>query len=286
MGRFLYACIVIYDMGIDEFKTQSGSVSNRDMRDVGDVKAAVAESDADIVDTESRSGSFSCLCVCKHCGDKFWKGVSRIERGDGSYCSIECSAQGRKGQVISDLNTTDDIVCYIAGLVFGDGHLRYIEETGNYNVIFVNTSIELIDSFKRSVDSIGGSVSVRVTETKDSLHSDCYYAKVSSVKLYNHINDNIYTPEDVLMYCTTDSQKLLFVRGFYEAEGSVQDYRARISQADKDILCIVSKFISDTTGIECDIRKHGGQYYNLVVEGKDDVSAFVEAVDPTIKGDC
>lgn len=272
-------------MGIDEFKTQNGSVVNRDMRGVEDVKAAVDESDADIVDIESRSGSFSCLCICKHCGDEFWKGVSRIERGDGNYCSIECSAQGRKGQVMSDLNTTDDVVCYIAGLVFGDGHLRYIDKTGNYNVIFVNTSIDLIDSFKRSIESIGGSVSVRVTETKDGSHSDCYYAKVSSVKLYNHINDNIYTPEDVMRYCTTDDQKLLFVKGFYEAEGSIQDYRARISQADKDILRIVNKFIADTTGIECDIREYEDQYYNLVIEGKDDIGAFIEAVDPTIKGE-
>lgn len=272
-------------MGLDEFNTspeQTKSTSKNIIQDESEIEKIILNSDAVVLDYESRRGGYSCKCKCKQCGDIFRKGISRIKRGDGKYCSMECSSKGRKGVSQKDIDLDSIELYYIAGLVYGDGHLRYIQETGNYDVNFTNTSVRLIDSFKSSVTELGGKVNI-TTSVRGDNHSDCYTAKVSSLSLYNEIESNFSSPSDVSNSCVTKDQKLKFLQGFYEAEGSIQEYRLRISQKDKEILNVLSKFIDSEVGVSPVIRKHNNKYFNLVVGSSSDVNMFIDEVDPVIK---
>jgi len=283
MGSFIHMDAFIYDMGIESFNTGDGNGGTRNMRSESDVQEAISNSDALIKDYEARSGSYSCKCVCKNCSSLFWKGVSRIERGDGSYCCIECSSESRKGEAQLDLDLHGVDIYYISGLIYGDGHIRHIEETGNYNVTLTNTSMDVIESFKRSVDNIGGTANVSTSVRDDKNHSDCYTAKVSSIQLYKFMKNNMITPQDVSSNCSTESEKVNFLRGFYEAEGSIQKYRMRISQKDKDILKVISRFITDIAAIEPNIREYNKEYHNLVVQNRSDIKKLILKLDPVIK---
>ena len=273
-------------MSIDEFKSESKqthSTSKDVIQDEEEIKNIILDSDVIVLDYESRRGGYSCKCKCKECGDTFRKGISRIKRGDGKYCSMECSSEGRTGVSQKNIDTDSIELYYIAGLVYGDGHLRHIQSTGNYNVSFTNTSLDLIDSFKTSVEDIGGVVNLSTHVRNNDNHSDCYTAKVSSLSLYDKMKSDFSSPSDVSDSCNTRSQKLRFIQGFYEAEGSIQKYRLRMSQKDRSILNLLSDFIDSEIGIDSVVRQYDNDYHNLVVSSSADVESFIDEVDPVIK---
>lgn len=273
-------------MGLDDFNTspeQSKSASKNVIQDESEIEKIISDSDAVVLNYESRRGGYSCECECKQCGDVFRKGISRIERGDGKYCSMECSSKARKGVSQKNIDIDSIELYYVAGLVYGDGHLRHIEDTGNYNVSFTNTSLTLIDSFKSSIEELGGAVNVSTHILDDDNHSDCYRAKVSSLSLYNKMRSDFSSSSDISNSCKTKKQKLKFIQGFYEAEGSIQKYRLRISQKNRDILNLLCEFIDSEIDISPVVRQHNNVYHNLVIGGSSDVESFINEIDPVIK---
>lgn len=278
--------VVNNDMGLDEFmdsSKQSNSSQKNVIQDESKIQNIISESDAIVLDYEARRGGYSCKCKCNQCGDTYRKGISRINRGDGKYCSPKCSQKSRKGVAQKNINIESTELYYIAGLVYGDGHLTHVERTGNYDVNFTNTSLTLIDSFKSSIEEIGGTVSITTHVRDDDNHSDCYTSKVSSLSLYNKIKDDFSSPSDVSNSCNSKTHKLKFIQGFYEAEGSVQKYRLRISQKDKEILDLLCEFIESEIGVTPVVREYGDDFYNLVIDGSLETKVFLNKINPVIK---
>lgn len=273
-------------MGLDNFKTSERNVPQKP-KDLSKTKEEVEQiiksSNVTVKDIKRSSGSFACICICKNCGDTFRKGISRIERGDGKYCSSDCSAEGRSGQSMKDIEFIEPEIYRIAGLIYGDGHIRHIEDTGNYNVGLINTSLTLIDEFKESIERMGSKVNITTTTHKKEQHSDCYHAKASSIELYKKFNQEFKTPEDIKNNCTNTDARLNFVRGFYEAEGSIGDYKLRISQKEIDILEVIKMFLEEELNIDTTIREYNDEYHNLVISSQEDINKFVSETNPSIK---
>lgn len=229
-----------------------------------------------VVDYERSGPGIALTLECNNCGEEFSKGLAHVERGDGIYCSTDCSAEGRKGRAQTSINTSkEDELAYIGGLVYGDGFLKHNPNTGNYRTVFTNTSQELVDEFRSYMSKIG--VNTHVTEYDGLLK-----AGGDSIMLYNIVDHFFTSPSGVREYIDTPEEARLFVRGFYEAEGSLERYRIRISQKETGILDVVEEIINDETEIECR-WEHYGPYTNLVIGGEQDVDCFLGWTDPVIK---
>lgn len=273
-------------MGLDKLvddKTTEKTSTNKHRTTENEIDNIIDESDAKILNHRVNHRGASFLCKCQNCGEEFRKGASRVKNGDGIYCSQQCSNEGRKGKALKDVRTDDEYtLAYLGGLIYGDGGLDYDENNGQYRIRFTNTSILLINHFELILDSIGCNTSIIELDTKDK-HSDLYNLSTKSKMLYDIINNNFTDVKSINEFCDDNYKKIMFIRGFYEAEGSIQEYRIRITQKNEDILFLIEEFLMEIID-DIDIKyTENNNSTNLVINGKKHKRKFIGLIQPLIK---
>jgi len=172
-------------------------------------------------------------------------------------------------------------LAYVLGVLKGDGSVivRRVSERGHeYRIKLDVHSAELANSFYNALRELG--LSPRIYRLKKSWYVRAFskefvlwYKKSSEHELWKYING--YERE--------------FVRGFYEAEGSISRHskaglRIRIVNNNTAILKLIKRHLKNSLNINPLLYPHSnGKAYVLEIYGMGDVGKFLDWIKPCIK---
>lgn len=185
-----------------------------------------------------------------------------------------------------------DEVCYLSGVMVGDGYIVKRDECVGLDV----THRDFADSFKECLETIGLRPSLSERVQDDENHSDIYRVRCYSNQLKEFIENYIYRFNELENIVThrEDSNKY-FVKGLYESEGNIHETDsgyimslnnqresiidlARLSMAWQGVMA--NKSCDRRSDREGDGRK---DIYKLTICGEEKIDRATSVIDPVIK---
>jgi hypothetical protein len=162
-----------------------------------------------------------------------------------------------KGRSPKKVNTSPTInLGYLCGLILGDGSLNQTKNR-NYRIDLETTDPELADAFKKSAKELGLNVLQykrrKIRELNGRIYdSETFCYSFNSKIMYNLIrpfkqrNSKWFVPK----FLTTRESLMGFLRGIFDAEGSVSRKQISIVSKDRNNLLQV-KNILESLDIKC-----------------------------------
>lgn len=152
-----------------------------------------------------------------------------------------------------DPRSLDYTLGHLCGLILGDGYIYKRGRNKNYFITLVTTSETLKSVFIDLVDRLGFKVSIWTRRNRLS-RKPVFYCTFSSKRLFSFIDKMKHDPKCLAEWLENNSNRMIgFLRGFYEAEGSLYLQRGRyldlnISNTNVGLIEVVRKLL-DKLGI-------------------------------------
>jgi len=163
---------------------------------------------------------------------------------------------------------------YVLGLLAGDG-TRYSDKKGRY-MVWIDQHIKnskMLQKFETIMKNLGFKVFVyRIPGNKIRAQ---IYSKEVFLKFEN-LMKNIEKAFDSL----SDSEKLDFIAGFFDAEGTITD-RLVIYNKNLELLNKIKAFL-EKLGIVCYVYKFG-KVFGIQIYRKDSIRIFKDKVKSSVK---
>jgi intein-encoded DNA endonuclease-like protein len=146
-------------------------------------------------------------------------------------------------------------LAYVIGVIVGDGNA----DIGNNKVTLGTKDIEFAEAFKNAIEKIGLHVWIRWRKDRKRWVVTCQKQEFARfLKQFKEV------PRKILEWVVSEDEKRMFIRGFYDSEGSITlssrgNIQYRIYNTNLELLEICQKFLTDL-GIESKmyvVRKKG-----------------------------
>lgn len=190
-------------------------------------------------------------------------------------------------------------LAHTLGVLFGDGFVCEQQEYGNYIIALRTVSREFAESFNKSLSSIGLHPFTKENDLKTSIDGKSYMTHYFDVRAYSKIFFTWFNAQnlnDVEQLLETKEQKIAFLRGLYESEGSFGYWKMgksriwifRIVMTDRRILEL-SKRLFKKLGYEIclthgSLTRNNLRLHSLEKKGKQALE-IIKILNPCIKGE-
>jgi len=187
-------------------------------------------------------------------------------------------------------------LAYIVGVLKGDGCVYM--DNGRYRICLAVTDKVFSDSFKVALEKIG--LKCFQKEYDINKYPSCqnypnllktrWLIKATSKQLYL-----FYKNLDIEPFLNSDDMKIAFIKGFYESEGTcsknskLQTYRAiSMTNTTKELLEMINTFLVQfhfhpKLKARKPPKPQRKQGYDIRIAGHNEVTRFLEMVQPCIK---
>jgi len=164
-------------------------------------------------------------------------------------------------------------LAYIVGVLLGDGWIK--KNQGNYKTGLISSDKAFNESFYKSLEAIDLNPSMykngkgyweTIAYSKSFFE---WWSKMSTEKIWNFVSGR-------------KELKRELIKGFYESEGTLAEYRVRMYNSDKEILYLIQKAL---TNLQFETSITQKETHTLsILGGKEERRRFLEEIKPIVKG--
>jgi len=190
-------------------------------------------------------------------------------------------------------NFKSNKIAYLLGILKGDGFVNYSKKYNRYILGLASTNLKFCKSFSNTVESINLRPSIcRLKKLLGVGKRRLYYVIANSQIFYKWYTKLSLNKLKKLL--DTKEKKNLFIKGFYESEGSIlktknKRYRISFANTDKNLLRMTDNllkeigFVFHLNGPYKTIGLGKKPHYELRISKQDQIKKFINIINPTIK---
>lgn len=198
----------------------------------------------------------------------------------------------RKSLTLVPNLVVDENLAYLLGVLKGDGYVTINKHTNAHIIGLQNTSMKLINNFLKSLQKLGLNPYIhKASRSRKSFQKRDQYRAIAYSRIFHEWYSNL-SIEKLKDLLDTKEKMSAFVKGFYEAEGSISKTRTgrslSIINTKPDLLNLVD-YLLQNLNIQFHFNgpyppKLGKRnYYRLCTSKRQEIENFIKIINPDIK---